>query len=108
MSKSFVLTSAQKTVLRGLAQGLTLKKVGHGFEFIDADGRYVSKASIAVKSLRGLGLVGYVGAPTDPMYFTTRGYSFWYGGLPTGERAERCALATEDAAQYMLAWENAS
>lgn len=109
MSKLFILTNAQKTVLRGLARGLTLKKCGYGYEFVDSDGRYVAKASIAVKTLRGIGLVGYIGEPrTAPLYFTTRGYHHWFGGAPMDGRATLCKLADEDAEQYMRALEDAS
>lgn len=88
-------TSAQKTVLRALAAGMIIKKSGHGFSIYDASGKYVSKASIAVKTLAWDFIVAKA---DDRIFFTTRGYSMWYGGLPEGENARRCALADERVA----------
>lgn len=88
-------TKAQHDVLRAIADGMIIKRDGHGFSLHDADGRWVGKASIAVKSLAGQFLVAKA---DDRIFFTSRGYSMFYGGLPTGENARRCALTDERVA----------
>lgn len=86
----YKLTNAQKTVCRQLADGMIIKKYGAGYWLRNADGQYVGKASIAVKSL---GMAGLVAKAEGRIYFTTRGYMVWFGGDPSGDAARLCAQA---------------
>lgn len=85
-------TKAQSTIMRAIRDGMLIKKNGTGYTMFDAKGCYVGKASVAVKTLAGLFFVAKAG---DRIYFTTRGYGAWFGGAPTGETAQLCALADE-------------
>ena len=95
-------TKAQHDVLRAIADGMIIQRDGHGFSLHDENGRWIGKASVAVKSLAQQFLVAKA---DDRIFFTTRGYSMFYGGLPVGENARRCALADErvDYVKSMMA-----
>ena len=78
--------------MRQLGDEMIIKKDGYGYSLSDANGRYIGKASIAVKYLAHHGLICATGK-RQPIYFTTRGYWVWAGGAPTGEAAEMVAKA---------------
>jgi hypothetical protein len=92
MAKVHYFTEAQREVMRQIASGMIIRKDGHGFSLRNSDGRYIGKASIAVKSLGRAELVANTG---DKIYFTTRGYHAWFGGEPKAEAAELCKKADE-------------
>lgn len=87
MSRNFKLTAAQRDVLRQLSDGMIIKADSRSYSLFDTDGRYIGKASIAVKSLAQYGLIGATGK-RQRIYFTRRGFSFYYGGEPIGDCAE--------------------
>jgi len=92
MARMMKYTAAQKQVLSQIADGMIIKKDGYGFSLRDADGQWVGKASIAVKSLARQNIIANTGSK---IYFTTHGYWSWFGGAPKGEAIELCNAADE-------------
>ena len=87
------LTKLQDGVLWNIANGVIVKRSGHGFSIHTSDGKYYGKASISVKSLISLGLVALIEG--DRVYLTSAGWKelMQEQFIPKGETARLTALA---------------